>query len=171
MLIKKVRNIYSGKLTYAANWNSEVSDISFWDDLDFIGIQAYFPIAKNNNPTLSELEAGWVKHLEFLEVLNKKYNKPILFTELGYKSTPDAGKTPWEWNTLGNRFYKKISKRTQVLCYQAFFNMVWQQPWFGGVHIWEWQSRSNTDGNNNAFTIQDKPALNIVAKGFAKIVK
>jgi Glycoside Hydrolase Family 113 len=169
-LIKKVRDVYSGKLTYAANWNSEVTDVLFWDDLDFIGIQAYFPIAKNNNPTLSELETGWTNHLEFLEALNKKYNKPILFTELGYKSTPDAGKTPWEWNTLGNRFYKKISKRTQALCYQAFFNTVWQQPWFEGAHIWEWQSRSNTGGNNSAFTIQDKPALNIVAKGFREIV-
>ncbi len=169
-LIKQVRNIYSGKLTYGANWNNEISDISFWDDLDFIGVQAYFPIAEHMNPDLDELEAGWKKHFGFLESISKKFNKPILFTELGYKSTVDAGVKPWEWNTLGNRFYKKISKRTQALCYQAFFNTAWQQPWLEGVHFWEWQSRSNANGNNNAFTIQNKPALNVVAKGFGKQV-
>ena len=170
-LIKQVRKIYSGKLTYGANWDREVVDIPFWEDLDFIGIQAYFPIAEHNNPDLEELEQGWKKQYELLESLHQKYNKPILFTELGYKSTPDAGIKPWEWNTLSNRFYKKISKRTQALCYQAFFNTVWQQPWLEGVHLWEWQSRSKTDGNNNAFTIQNKPALNVVAKGFGKRVE
>jgi hypothetical protein len=169
-LIKQIRNVYSGKLTYGANWDRELSDISFWDDLDFIGVQAYFPIAKNSNPDLTELESGWKTHLALLESLNICYDKPILFTEIGYKTTEDAGITPWEWNTLGNRFYKKISKRTQALCYEAFFNTIWQQPWFEGAHLWQWQSRNNDDnGNNNSFTLQGKPALNVVAKGFAKI--
>jgi len=171
-LIKDIRSVYSGKLTYGANWDREVQDIPFWDALDFIGIQAYFPVTKNNNPNLAELEKGWQTHFKTLEDLHETYNKPILFTELGYKSTTDAGIKPWEWNTLGNRFYKKISKRTQALCYEAFFKTVWQQEWFAGAHLWEWQSRSiNGDGNNNAFTIQHKPALNVVAKGFGKIVK
>ncbi len=171
-LIKKIRGVYSGKLTYGANWDSELQDIPFWDALDYIGVQAYFPIATGNNPTLSELELGWRKHLKTLETLHKTYKKPILFTELGYKSTIDAGLKPWEWNTVGNRFYKRISKRTQALCYEAFFNTVWQQDWLEGVHLWEWQSRNhNGDGNNNAFTIQHKPALNVVAKGFGEVLK
>ncbi|NJK82690.1 MAG: hypothetical protein HC912_01615, partial [Saprospiraceae bacterium] len=41
-LIAKVRTQYSGKLVYAANWD-EYPLISFWDDLDYIGINAYFP--------------------------------------------------------------------------------------------------------------------------------
>lgn len=171
-LIAEVRKIYSGKLTYAANWNQEVNDVPFWDALDFIGIQAYYPIAKNENPELAELETGWKKHFKKLESIHLKHNKPIVFTELGYKSTSDAGIKPWEWNTLSNRFYKKISKRTQALCYQAFFNTVWQQPWLEGVHLWEWQSRiSDSDGNNNAFIVQGKPALNVIAKEFKKVVE
>ena len=170
-LIAKVRKIYSGKLTYAANWNQEIKDIPFWDALDFIGIQAYYPIAENENPELPELENGWKQHMSTLEALHLKHNKPILFTELGYKSTTDAGIKPWEWNTLGNRFHKKISKRTQALCYQAFFNTVWKESWLEGVHFWEWQSRiTDTDGNNNAFLVQGKPALNVVAKEFKKVI-
>ncbi len=170
-LIADVRAIYSGKLTYAANWNQEVNDVPFWDALDFIGVQAYYPIAENENPELEELENGWKPHIDTLEALHSKYNKPIVFTELGYKSTTDSGIKPWEWNTMGNRFHKKISKRTQALCYQAFFNTVWQEPWLEGAHFWEWQSRvKETDGNNNAFLVQGKPALNVIAKEFKKVI-
>lgn len=166
--IKKIRKVYSGNLTYGANWDAEVKELPFWDALDFIGVQAYFPIAQNHSPRLEELEEGWKKHYSLLQGLSEKHDKPILFTELGYKTTTDAGITPWEWNNVQNRFYKRVSKRTQALCYQAFFNTVWQQDWFAGVHIWEWQSRGTSQGNNNAFTLQGKPALNVVARGFAE---
>ena len=170
-LIADIREIYSGKLIYAANWNQEVFDVPFWDALDFIGIQAYYPIAENENPELEELENGWKKHISSLTKLQKTHNKPIVFTELGYKSTTDAGIKPWEWNSMQNRFHKKISKRTQALCYQAFFNTVWKESWLKGVHFWEWQSRiTETDGNNNDFAVQGKPALNIIAKEFRKVI-
>ena len=46
-LIEKVRTVYSGKLTYAANYDN-YQDVGFWNHLDFIGINAYFPL---RNPT------------------------------------------------------------------------------------------------------------------------
>ncbi len=165
-LINKVRNVYSGKLTYGANWDAKVEDFPFWDQLDFIGIQAYFPIAESRYPDLEELEQGWTNHLPKLKAIHRRFNKPILFTELGYKSTPNAGIAPWEWNSFQNRFYRKISKKTQALCYQAFFNTVWKEDWFAGVHIWQWQSRGNSMGDNNSFGTQGKPALNVIARGF-----
>lgn len=165
-LINEVRSVYSGKLTYGANWDAALEDFPFWDELDFIGIQAYFPIAESRSPDLEELEEGWTNHLPKLKGIHQRFNKPILFTELGYKSTPNAGIAPWEWNNFQNRFYRKISKRTQALCYQAFFNTVWKEDWFAGVHVWQWQSRGNSMGDNNSFGTQGKPALNVIARGF-----
>lgn len=170
-LIAEVRKVYSGKLTYGANWDSEFSEIPFWDDLDFIGIQAYYPISQNLNPELAELEAGWNAHLKTLETLSTTYNKPIVFTELGYKSTENAAIKPWEWGSSRNKL-QKISKRTQAMCYQAFFNTIWKKDWFEGVHLWEWDGRSNkSDGNNTSFKVQGKPALNIIAKAFQRPVE
>ncbi|MEL6865071.1 MAG: hypothetical protein AAFP19_11655, partial [Bacteroidota bacterium] len=37
-LIREVRKIYKGQLTYGANWDREYKDVPFWDELDFIGI-------------------------------------------------------------------------------------------------------------------------------------
>ncbi|PKG42799.1 glycoside hydrolase family 113 [Psychroflexus sp. MES1-P1E] len=164
-LIKRVKATYKGKLTYAANWDNEYKEVPFWDELDYIGIQAYFPLSKKDDPTLLELENYWRKHAEEISLVSSKFNKPILFTELGYKSILGTSKKPWEWNGM-NSLYSKISKGEQLLCYQAFFNTIWKKPWFHGIHIWEWQGSGASDGNNTNFTIEGKPSLNLVAKCF-----
>ena len=43
-LIKEIKKVYKGKLTYAANWD-EFKRTPFWSDLDYIGIDAYFPVS------------------------------------------------------------------------------------------------------------------------------
>ena len=166
-LIRRIREVYTGKLVYAANWSDPLEEIPFWEELDYIGIQAYFPIADNKSPDLPELEAGWQQYSLRLEALSKQFNKQILFTELGYKSTTDAGIQPWVWVKPADRFYRRISHRTQVLCYEAFFNAIWSQPWFAGMHVWQWQAGGVSDGMNNGFSIEGKPAMNVIARGFA----
>ena len=59
-LIQKVKTSYDGKLTYAANWDN-YKNIKFWDDLDFVGIDAYFPLSYTTKPDLEELKNGWNK--------------------------------------------------------------------------------------------------------------
>ncbi|MBC8753800.1 hypothetical protein H2O64_03910 [Kordia sp. YSTF-M3] len=165
VLIQQIKKVYTGKLTYAANWYNEYEAVPFWDQLDYIGIQAYFPLSASGNPTLEELEKNWKKHIEDIAFVSKKFNKPILFTELGYKSIEGTSEKPWEWNSAKS-IYSKISKKEQLLCYQAFFNTIWKESWFHGIHIWEWQGRGKSDGANTNFTIEGKPSLNLIAKYF-----
>ena len=47
-LIKQVREIYNGKLTFAENWNC-FENVKFWDWLDYFGIDAYFLNSKLGN--------------------------------------------------------------------------------------------------------------------------
>ncbi|MEM6723389.1 MAG: hypothetical protein AAF598_05080, partial [Bacteroidota bacterium] len=42
-IIRSARQHYTGELTLAANFDN-YREISFWDELDFIGINAYFPL-------------------------------------------------------------------------------------------------------------------------------
>ncbi len=167
-LITNIRKIYRGKITYAANWNGEVNDVAFWDKLDFIGIQAYYPLTKKTEPSVKDLVKGWKVHVQQIEKIQKKYNKPILFTEIGYKSTPDAAIEPWQWADGISNLYTKVSTRTQANCYEAFFRTFWDKEWFAGVHFWQWQARTEpTKGQGTInFTPQQKPAENIMAKWF-----
>ncbi|TMM56847.1 hypothetical protein FEE95_10120 [Maribacter algarum] len=169
-LIGEIRQIYSGELTYAANWYDEYEHISFWKDLDYIGIQAYFPLTKVKNPDLKTIEKGWEKHLTVLESFHKKYDKPILFTEVGYRSDADATIKPWEWNQFFGEITKKKSDQTQQLAYEALFNKTWHQPWFAGVYIWQWDNRTMEESAQTDldFSPRFKPAENILAKWFGK---
>ena len=139
-LIKDVRSVYSGKVTYGANWYKEYKQIKFWDDLDYIGVQAYFPVTNKKYPEVKDVASGWKKHVSELNKIQKKYKKKILFTEMGYKSIPQSGIRPWEWVEDINNEEIEYSAETQANCYKAFFDEVWDKPWFGGLYIWQMRS-------------------------------
>ena len=169
-LIDEIRQIYKGELTYAANWHDEYEHISFWNKLDYIGIQAYFPLTEVKNPDLETIKKGWDKHLISLEAVHKKYDKPILFTEVGYRSDADATIKPWEWSSFMAGITKKKSDQTQQLAYEALFQQTWNRPWFAGLYIWQWDNRTTEESakTNLDFSPRFKPAENVMAKWFGK---
>lgn len=160
-LIKEIRKIYKGKLTYAANWD-EYKRITFWNQLDFIGIDAYFPLSDKKSPTIAEYEMGWQKHKEEIKRIQQKFKKPILFTEFGYRSIDFNGKEPWQ----ANRIKGNVNLQAQSNALQAIHNQFWKEEWFAGGFIWKWFHRHDKVGgeNNNRFTPQNKPAEKLLQK-------
>lgn len=169
-LITDIRKIYSGALTYAANWHDEYEHVPFWDQLDHIGIQAYFPLTKTGSPDMKTIEQGWKTHLLAMEQLHGKYQKPILFTEVGYKSESEATIKPWEWSSVLSPLTRKKSDRTQQLAYEALFKQTWHQPWLSGVYVWEWDNRTPEESAKTDldFSPRFKPAENTIAKWYGK---
>lgn len=179
-IISKIREIYSGKLTYAANFNQEYEDVKFWGLLDYIGIQAYFPLADSENPDLEELKNGWSKPIKNLKSFSAKHNKPVLFTEVGYKSTKDAAIEPWLWPQNIDREQRKAiySEKTQAMCYEAMFQTVWNEPWLAGIYLWKWyphfsqirnrggQSEDRKNYFDIDFTPQNKEAEKVMQKWY-----
>ncbi len=156
-IISEVREVFSGKLVYAANWD-EFKNIEFWDKLDYVGIDAYFPLSYSPNPEVEDLKRGWEKWKLELRDWHSAINKPILFTELGYASTPNAPYSPWEGGMQGN-----ADVEIQAKCYEAFFETIWQEPWFAGVYWWKWNPNVRSGGKyNRRFTPQNKPAEKII---------
>ncbi len=153
-LIKKIKQVYKGKLTYAANWD-EFKRTPFWSSMDFIGVDAYFPVSYNKTPTVEECLAGWEKHKEVISKLSKKYSKPILFTEFGYRSVDYSGKEPWK----SDRSMIQVNLDAQTNTTQALFNTFWKEDWFSGGFIWKWYHNHDFVGGekNSRFTPQNKP--------------
>ncbi len=140
-IIANIRKIYPGQLTYAANFYKEYEEIAFWDALDYIGIQGYFPLTQNEKPTLKELKKGWEPHVQKIKEVQARWDMPIVFTEIGYKSSTDSAISPWEWEKRGDDVDpKEICDTTQAICYQAVFEMFWKEEWIGGFFIWKWTS-------------------------------
>lgn len=163
-LIRQIRRVYHGPLTYAANWSGEYQQIRFWDALDYVGIQAYFPLSPMASPPLDTLLKGWQPHLRALAAWQRKIKKPIVFTEIGYKTTADAAARPWEWPE--RMALAEPDEATQARCYEAMFRACWGLPWLKGVFIWKWYPGLAADGparRHADFTPQHKPAEAVLA--------
>ncbi|MUU78777.1 glycoside hydrolase family 113 [Winogradskyella endarachnes] len=164
-LITEIKTIYSGKLTYAANWD-EFKHTPFWGQLDYIGIDAYFPVSDSKTPTLEECLEGWKAHKPIVSKLSETYSKPILFTEYGYRSVDFAGRKPW----LSDRDMTAVNLEAQVNTTKALFETFWKEPWFAGGFIWKWFHKHNEVGgkNNSRFTPQNKPAEEVLRTYYKK---
>ena len=108
-----------------------------------------------------------------LKNISQKYKRPILFSELGYRSSDDAAIAPWEWVNGDTAQKMKISEDTQANCYEAFFQTFWHEPWFAGALIWQWQARHEQNDHHEDhakldFTPQNKRAQTIMATWFGR---
>ena len=174
-LIADIRQIYQGKLTYAANWHDAFQQIKFWDELDFIGIQAYFPLSTEDSPSVEDLIAGWQPHLDAIADVQAQYQKPVLFTEIGYRASQDAAVDPWKWpNTPEVNptvLATEAGLTTQANCYEAFFKAVWSKDWFAGAYWWKWMPSISGDNSvlGAGFTPQNKPAEEVLRKWYRRV--
>lgn len=158
-LIREVRQVYSGKLTYAANWD-EFSRVPFWTELDYIGVDAYFPISESKTPSVEESRKGWLRWKDSMESLSLSCNKPILFTEFGYRSMDFAGKEPWDSSRTEGGVNLQAQKNMTI----ALFEELWNQDWFAGGFVWKWFINYDRAGGSesNRFTPQNKPAAEVI---------
>ncbi|MGQ9700688.1 MAG: glycoside hydrolase family 113, partial [Candidatus Bipolaricaulaceae bacterium] len=114
-LIAAIRAVYSGRLTYAANWD-EYPGVSFWNFLDYIGINAHFPLSEARTPSVEELVSSWSQVVTAVEAWQKTLQKPVLFTEIGYRSLDFAAREPWHWAKGAS--YNEVA---QANAYEAAF--------------------------------------------------
>ncbi|GAA3636272.1 glycoside hydrolase family 113 [Flavivirga jejuensis] len=158
-LIDEIKQIYKGKLTYAANWD-EFKRTPFWSLLDFIGVDAYFPVSPSKTPTVEECLTGWTEHKKVINAISEKHKKPILFTEFGYRSVDYSGKEPWK----SDRSMVQVNLEAQTNTTKALFETFWKEDWFAGGFVWKWFHNHNKSGgeNNSQFTPQNKPVEDLI---------
>lgn len=161
-IITAVRSIYSGPLVYSANWSIEYLHIEFWDALDFAGIDAYFELTDKKDPTLDELLEAWKPHLAEIQAFYDKWSKPILLTEIGYRSLDGSNRYPWNWGIQGS-----VDLIEQAFCYQAVIRTFDGKPWFAGIYWWNWEPDPNLGGPaDSGYTPQKKPAASILKRWY-----
>jgi hypothetical protein len=162
-MIKKTRGLFSGHLTYAANWGEEFENIEFWDDLDYIGLNCYYPLSKKDNPTDEEMSESFNMVKKKIEKVYDRFEKPIVFTEIGFRSVDEPWKNPHE------EADESINEEMQARCYEIIFKGIENEPWCKGILWWKFPSFLEYRGeDNNAFTPNNKLAEETVRKWFSK---
>ncbi len=162
-LIKEIRTIYDGQLTYAANWDN-FHRVTFWDQLDYIGIDAYFPMSTDKNPSIEAFQNGWRSLSDSLEAFSEQKGRKILFTEYGFKSIDYVSAGHWNYreDTL------RANMTNQSSAYEGLYRSVWQEDWLAGGFLWKWHMHHAEAGGstNKRYTPQNKPAQAVIAKWY-----
>ncbi len=140
-VIRAARSAYRGKLTYAANHSGEEMRVNFWDDLDLIGVDAYYPLTDHVAPTPGELTAAWTQIARSLSALSHKWHKPILLTEIGYMSRNGTNHTPWYVDISAPVPQGAIEQRD---CYEAALSVMEKYPWWKGALWWDFRYDDGT---------------------------
>lgn len=164
---------YKGKLTYAFLTYQLLDDAlpSWAAQLDYIGIDAYMSLGEKTNASLKDLLVAWIPYVSKLEAQFVKYKKPILITEVGYQSRPDAHRSPsgvlTRDPTDGSCWKEVVDLNEQANCYEALFESLYNKEWFAGVFWWLWRTDPTHGGTcDDDFTPFMKPAEEILTKWY-----
>ncbi len=159
-LIKKIQAIYTGKITYAENWDT-FENVPFLSNLDYIGIDAYFPLSDEKTPEIKNLAKAWKPIKSRIQKLSKKFDKKIIFTEFGYQSKDFTAKEPWEHSKKSD-----VNLTAQENSLAVILASFWDEKWFEGGFLWKWYDNHEQVGGlfDTDYTVQNKPSELILAK-------
>ena len=153
-------------LAYGANATSagdEFTSVTFWDDIDIIGVDGYFPLTGHADPTVAQLVSAWTTasgnvngfapETALKNLASAHPGKPLIFSEIGYTSTAGTNEAPYNYTPTG-----AYDPTEQEDCYEAYFEVFsLDTAWMKGVFWWDW-SVSAPGANDTGYSPQTKPA-------------
>ncbi len=178
-LIRSIDSVYHGTLIYAANWSGDYADgiaspeylqVGFWDQLTYVGIDAYYPVTLSaDEPVPSLLTAMSRLDLPVQEVggFVTSVGKPLLITEIGVQSARGALAQPWDYG-LGNAPGAVEDDAAQDLYYRAILETFGRQSWCEGIFWWNWESVATQSERTN-YTPRNKPAAATLRQRYGQL--
>jgi len=137
-IIEAVRARTAAPLTYAANWDS-YTKVPFWDALDAIGVQAYFPLVDHDRPPdPGELALAWRRIAGELAACGRRHDRPVLLTELGYDRSETTARHPWEDTRNAGPDAEPNAEEVQRRCLTAALATLAESDGIAGVFLWKW---------------------------------
>ena len=148
-IVRQVRQVYGGPLTYAANQGPDFEKLTWWDALDYIGLNEYYPLPD----TLDFSDV-----LRRIEAIHHKFQKPVILTEVGFASVANSHREPWSEPRLAPDLDH------QKRCYEALLKAFWDRSWFYGMYPWKVSAHGNVGPEDRSLTPWNKPAMEVLAR-------
>ncbi len=166
-LIAQLRTVYRGQLTYAANWGNEFEHLTFWEDLDAMGLNSYYPLAMETNPSDATLAAGAKQWMQRADSISVAYDRPLWLTEVGYRSVQNAWTNPHA--EAGDRGQSYVD---QARCYRALLSAANDSERLEGMFLWKWPSylghQEGRNGKDTGYVPGGKPAGELLRQFFGE---
>jgi hypothetical protein len=134
-LIADVRRVFHGKLTYSANWD-EAENVLFWDQLDYIGVNAFYPLAEHDDASYATYAQGAQLAMRRVAQLAAEIHKPVLFVEIGYTTRSNAAVQPWLWPD--DMHGVVVDEWEQARALSALIGAAVPNEWLAGFYVWRY---------------------------------
>ena len=159
-VIADVRREFHGPVSYAAGWD-KYAQVPFWDALDAIAVQGYFPLVDHEGiPTDAELEQAWARIVTTLDAFARAKGKPLVLGELGYNRSLDAAVRPWAYRQDADPRAETLQTRCLDVALRAVAK---DGDAVVGAFLWKWFPGEVSRGNFLAST----PAMRrVIAKNW-----
>jgi hypothetical protein len=161
-LVDKVTDIYSGPITYAANWD-EVHRFPLWTRLSYVGVDGYFPLTAGPNGDKREMKTSWKSRMAELDQLCDSVGSQVLFCEIGYRSCVGCAEKPWEHDGAA-----EIDHQCQIDAFECFFEAADESEHCAGSFLWKWFAKTDMGRRQETgYTPQNKPVMSLIKREFS----
>jgi hypothetical protein len=126
---------FGGSLTYSANWD-EVDSVLFWEQLDYVGVNAFYPLASNHGASYEEYARNAERSLRELQATASAVERPVLLVEIGYTTRTNAAVEPWLWPDGMSDVV--IDEWEQARALTAIAAAAAREPWISGLFVWRY---------------------------------
>jgi hypothetical protein len=150
-IIARAREIYPGPLVYAATQGEEFESVKFWDALDYIGLNDYYPLPDS-------LAMDHV--LQKVTTVQAKFRKPVILTEVGFTAMQAPHREPW------GESRRPLSMEDQSRCYESVMKALYHQPWLAGMYWWKIGTDGHGGTDDGSFTPWRKPAMQVLSRWY-----
>ena len=154
-LVKNIRRIYNGALTYNCDKYQE-HNVKWWDALDYISSSGYYPVG-----TIS-------KELDRIEEVCKKFNLPFIFTEAGCPPVKGASKMPNDWFLIETG---EVCEENQYNYFKELFEESSRRGFIKGFCLWDWPIKSPQNAKDKYekdYNVKFKKAENLIFQYFSE---
>jgi hypothetical protein len=158
-LLSEVRRVYRGEVTYSANWYDYSAAMAFWPLLDFVSIDAYWPL-QVEAPSVDNLVAAMNVPIEQALVAARGVGKALVFTEIGVASQRASYAVPWS-----SQKGAQVDLNHQSAYYTATCQVT---DAVGGLYWWDVDIGPLADpSTDTGFSPLGKPSENVMRTCFA----
>lgn len=149
----RIRGLYRGVLTYAANWGQEFEQFPLWDAFDAAGLNAYYPLGETLTISDDSLRLAARKMLQDAAALAAQHDKPLWLTEIGYRSVEG----PWR-NPHAEANGRPAIPEHQARAYRALLQAQAETEACEAIFWWKWPSYLGyTQPDDTGFAVRRKP--------------
>jgi len=163
-----VRARYAGPLTYCAV-SDTAANVTWWDAVDIIGVDAYNTLTLNVEPSVAELTCAWSYWFDVLEcdLAARHPGRPVWLAEIGVRSARGAARLSWCFDDPCGGLVdgRTVDLAGQANFYRAALLAAGNRPWLEGMLWWAWNADpAGAYVGPTDFTPQGKPAADVLTE-------